>query len=52
MNTATKVNPDIAKERQNATLDVEKMKLFMGENIYSNAETYKEILKYSNYLII
>ena len=42
------MNPDLQKERNGATVDVERMKLFLGSLIYNGQENYHELLKYSN----
>lgn len=47
MNSNT-VNPDLVKERSNATIDLEKMKLFLGEMIYFTPENYYSMQKHSN----
>lgn len=46
MNQNATVNPDLVKERQNATIDVEKMKSFLGEMIYQSPEKHQLALKY------
>ncbi|CAF0957540.1 unnamed protein product [Brachionus calyciflorus] len=38
------VNPDLVKERQNSTLDVDKLNLFFGQNLLLSTERYKHIL--------
>jgi hypothetical protein len=47
MKSTNKVNPDLDKERRMADIDVEKMKLFLGELTYSSLENYKQIQIYS-----
>lgn len=41
------VNPDIDKERKNSTIDLDKMKQYLGEYILLNKENYHSMLKYS-----
>ena len=43
------INPDLARERANATIDLPNMKQFLGEYIYTNKENYFKMLKYSQF---
>jgi hypothetical protein len=43
------INPDLVNERKNSSIDLEEMKLFLGENLYETAENYKKITAISNY---
>lgn len=43
---STTINPDLARDRQNATIDLEQMKLYLGELIYFTKEKYYSMLKY------
>jgi hypothetical protein len=45
------INPDLARERANATIDLANMKQFLGEFIYTNKENYFKMLKYSLFII-
>ena len=47
MKSTNKVNPDLDNERRKADIDVEKMKLFLGELTYSSLENYNQIQIYS-----
>ena len=38
------INPDLANERKNATIDVEEMKKFLGELIYFNSENHQRMI--------
>lgn len=49
MNTSEVINPDLAKERQNATVKLDEMKSFLGEMIYLNQENYRSAIKYSKF---
>lgn len=49
MDRSELVNPDLAKERQNSTINLDEMKCFLGEMIYFNQENYHSALKYSNF---
>lgn len=42
------INPDLIKERQNASVKVDEMKSFIGEMIYCNQDNYRLAMKYSN----
>jgi hypothetical protein len=50
--TDPKVNPDLAKERANATIDVQQMKEFLGQYIYGDLGNYKRMLNYSKALFL
>lgn len=43
---STLINPDLARDRQNATIDLEQMKLYIGELIYFTKDKYYSMLKY------
>jgi hypothetical protein len=42
------VNPDLARERQNAKIDVEHMKRFLGELTFGSIETHTKFNNISN----
>lgn len=44
----TKMNPDIARERQNATIDVQKMNSFLAEINYGSSETHQKAIALRN----
>lgn len=47
--SATKTNPDITRERQNATIDVQKMNSFLGEIMFKSTELHKKAVELRNY---
>jgi len=47
MTSTNKVNPDLDKERKTASIDINSMKLFLGELMYFSLENYNEIQIYS-----
>ncbi|RNA34484.1 peroxisomal acyl-coenzyme A oxidase 1 isoform X2 [Brachionus plicatilis] len=51
MNTSEVINPDLAKERQNATVKLDEMKSFLGEMIYLNQENYRSAIKYRDVMV-
>ena len=45
-----KENVDLAAERRRATIDIEKMKLFMGSQMCGSVETYQRLIAISESL--
>ena len=52
MTTITKMNPDMVKERANATVDVEKLKVFLGELNHMTPSNYQKYLHHRKILFI
>ena len=50
MTSKSNINPDLANERKNASIEVEKMKLFLGELTYLTLDNYHEMQIYSKIL--
>lgn len=47
--SSSKTNPDIARERQNATIDVREMNSFLGEIMFRSTEVHKKAVELRNY---
>lgn len=45
-NKPVQINPDLDRDRKNATIDLDQMKLYLGELIYFSKEKYFSMLKY------
>ena len=45
------INPDLAKERECSTVDVQSMKAFLGEMIYFTREEYDQAMRYRDKMV-
>lgn len=46
------INPDLEKERKNASIDLNQMKIYLGELIYFSKEKYYSMLKYRKLILL
>ena len=51
MTTITKMNPDMVKERAGATIDVDSLKVFLGELNYMTPNDYQKYLHHRKHLV-
>jgi hypothetical protein len=51
MTSLKNMNPDLLKERENSTLDVEDLKNYLGELMYKSLDNYKMMTQLRNLIL-